>query len=288
MRTPVAVDGRLGPASRHPGMADPAYLARRRALGELARDHRVGDPAPTVTYSDAEHRMWGLVHRTLVRVQRRHACRAIADVIEAVDIPDDHVPQHAEVNSRLQRLTGFRFTLTGGLVDSRRLYGAMADGYFHGVQYLRHPAVPFYTPEPDALHDLVGHGTQLAAPRFAELYRVIGRAVHRVETAEAVSLIDRLFWFTVEYGVVRENGDLKAYGAALLSSYGEIECFRDAEIRPLDLRAMANTPYQINGYQPILYRAESLDHLTDTLGEFFDEMDDDTPVRLCHWPGTRD
>lgn len=281
----MTLDGRLGPASRHPSMADPAYLARRRALGELARDHQVGAPSPLVAYSDLEHRTWGVVHRALVHEQRKHACREVVDVVDALDLPDDHVPQHGEVSARLGRLTGFRLTLAGGVVDTRRFLGSMLDGYFHAVQYLRHPAVPFYTPEPDVLHDLVGHGTQLATPRLAELYRVIGRTARRLRTTEAVELISRIFWFTLEYGVVRENGDLRAYGAALLSSSGEIECFRGAEIRPLDIRMMANTHYEINGYQPVLYRAESMDHLTDTLTAFFDGMDDETPARLARWPG---
>lgn len=279
-RTPLTPDGRLGPARRHPALSDPAYLARRRALGALAEGHRVGDPSPAVAYSEAEHRTWRTAHAAVTAARRRHACRELVEAAEAAPVPGDHVPQHAEVNALLRPLTGFGFTLAGGIVDTRRLYGSMADGWFHAVQYLRHPALPLYTPEPDAVHDLLGHGTQMAAPRFAALYRVIGEAVRRVRTAEAVDLASRVFWFTLEYGVVRERGRLAAYGAALLSSYGEIAGFPGREIRPLDLAAMAGTPYRINGYQPVLYAAESLDHLSDTLGAFFTRFDDETGARL--------
>jgi phenylalanine-4-hydroxylase len=205
----------------------------------------------------------------------------VVEAAEALDLPGDHVPQHEEVNARLRSLTGFRFTPAGGIVDDDRMYGAMADGWFHAAQYLRHPAVPLYSPEPDALHDLAGHGPQLASPRFAALYRLFGEAARRARTTRAVEPLSRMFWFTMEYGLVKEGGRLRAYGAALLSSYGEIARFPAAERRPLDPVAVVATPYTITGYQPVLYVAESLDHLADMVGAFCADLDGDTPSRLA-------
>ena len=90
-----------------------------------------------------------------------------------------------------------------------------------------------------------------------------------------------MFWFTVEFGVVVEDGELKAYGAGILSSYGEIDEFRSADVRPIDFLDMGTREYDITHYQPILYRAESLEHLVDEVGGFFAAMDDDTPARLA-------
>ena len=157
----------------------------------------------------------------------------------------------------------------------------LADRVFHSTQYVRHPSEPLYTPEPDIIHEVIGHGNMLASPRFAEVKRLAGEAARRVETDEALQIIADVFWFTLEFGVIREGSDLKAYGAGILSSYGEIEEFRHTEIRPIDLAEMSTIEYDITKYQPILYAAESMDHLEDVIGGFFATADDDTPARLA-------
>jgi phenylalanine-4-hydroxylase len=120
----------------------------------------------------------------------------------------------------------------------------------------------------------------LAHPRFAEIKRLAGEAARRVETDEALQFIADVFWFTLEFGVVLEGGELKAYGAGILSSYGEIEEFRHMEIRAIDLAEMGTIEYDITKYQPVLYCAESMDHLEEVVGGFFENADDDTPARL--------
>ena len=141
--------------------------------------------------------------------------------------------------------------------------------------------MPLYTPEPDLIHEVIGHGNTLASPRFAELNRLAGQAARRLETEEGRDFFARVFWFTLEFGVIREDGELRAYGAGLLSSYGEIEEFRGADIRELDVAVMGVQPYDITKYQPILFAADGMEHLVDTLGSFFSECDDDTPARLA-------
>ena len=101
-----------------------------------------------------------------------------------------------------------------------------------------------------------------------------------METDEALQVIADVFWFTLEFGVIREGGELRAYGAGILSTYGEIEEFRDMEIRPLDIAEMSTVEYDITSYQPVLYAAESIDQLEDVVGGFFASADDDTPARL--------
>jgi hypothetical protein len=100
-----------------------------------------------------------------------------------------------------------------------------------------------------------------------------------VQTDEALQFIADVFWFTLEFGVVWEDGELRAYGAGILSSYGEIEEFRHMEIRPLDFGEMGTMEYDITKYQPVLYAAESMDHLVEAVGGFFAAADDRTPSR---------
>jgi phenylalanine-4-hydroxylase len=279
-RTPIAADGTLGAAAEHPGRCDPLYLARRRTFAELARGHRVGDPSPVVAYTESEHATWRRVHRALDDAHRAYACRAVLDAREEVRVPADRIPQHAEVGARLRRLTGFDLTLAGGVVENKRFLGSMARGYFHAVQFVRHPAVPLYSPEPDIIHDVFGHGIHLAAPEFAAIYRLIGQAAVRVETREALQIISDLYWFTLEYGVLEEGGTPKAYGAALLSSYGELGRIDRGRIRGLNALDALATPYEISGYQPVLFGARSLTHVADTLATFLDAFDDDSARRL--------
>ncbi|MER5543907.1 phenylalanine 4-monooxygenase [Streptomyces sp. NPDC002589] len=280
-RTPLDAHGRrLGPAERHPAFADAAYLRRRDHLVAAAEGHRVGAPSPIVEYTEAEHATWRTVHAALIEAHRERACRAVLRARERARIPGDRIPQHEEISDHLQVLTGFRFTLAGGIVPNKRFLGAMADGYFHAVQYVRHPAMPLYTPEPDVLHDVFGHGTHLCDPWFADLYRTVGRAAARVESRDALDLISRLYWFTLEYGVAWEGGRPKAYGAALLSSYGELGRFRRARIRPLDIPELLRMPVQIAGYQPVLYAIDPLSRLADLLHGFLDDFDEDTGARL--------
>ena len=150
------------------------------------------------------------------------------------------MPQLDEVSALLEPITGFRYEPVPGLVSPWNFYGALGDGWFMSTQYIRHHSVPYYTPEPDVIHEVIGHANQLASPRFAEIYRKVGEAVKRVHTDQAVQFLSRVFWFTIEFGVVRESGELKAYGAGILSSFGELEAFRNADVRPFDIAAMGD------------------------------------------------
>ena len=183
--------------------------------------------------------------RELHDKHEKYACREYLDGKARLGLPEDRVPQLSEVTAGLRPLTGFEYHCAPGLVPLREFYGALADRVFHSTQYVRHPSEPLYTPEPDIIHEVIGHGNMLASPRFAEVKRLAGEAARRVETDEALQVIADVFWFTLEFGVIREDGELKAYGAGILSSYGEIEEFRHTEIRPIDLAEMGTIEYDI-------------------------------------------
>jgi phenylalanine-4-hydroxylase len=265
----------------HPGFNDPEYRKRRNEIAAAAMAWTPGEPIPHVDYTEIEHEIWRVVCRELHDKHEKYACRDYLEGKARLALPEDRVPQLSEVTASLRPLTGFEYHCAPGLVPLREFYGALADRVFHSTQYVRHPSEPLYTPEPDIIHEVIGHGNMLASPRFAEVKRLAGEAARRVETDEALQIIADVFWFTLEFGVIREGSELKAYGAGILSSYGEIEEFRHTEIRPLDLAEMSTIEYDITKYQPILYAAESMDHLEDVVGGFFATADDDTPARLA-------
>jgi phenylalanine-4-hydroxylase len=168
-----------------------------------------------------------------------------------------------------------------GLVPLREFYGSLDQRIFHSTQYVRHPDVPLYTPEPDIIHEVIGHGHLLATPTFSELHRLTGEATHRLRDEENLRFLSRVFWFSLEFGVVVEDGALRAYGAGILSSYGEIEEFRAMEHRPLDILEMGTVDYDITHYQPVLYRAESVDEVVEVVGGFFATCSDESIAELA-------
>ena len=260
----------------HPGVSDKEYLARRARIADVGRRYRPGEPIPEVHYSAEEDEVWATVSAELAGLHRRFACAEVRDGSERLALPKDRVPQLHEVDARTRALSDFRIRPVPGLVPTREFYGSLADRTFLSTQYIRHHSVPFYTPEPDIVHEIIGHATMLASPRFADLYEAAGRASRRATSDEALDYFSRVFWFTLEFGVVHEDGEVRAYGAGLLSSYGEIQVFRDAEIRAWDIHAMGTTDYDITQYQPVLFAAESTDAMLADLGAFFDSYDDDT------------
>ena len=244
-------------------------------------DGHPGAPAPLIDYDDSEQDVWRTVCRELAPKHAKYACRAFRDAVTALDLPRDRIPQLDEVTARLEPLTGFQYVPAAGIVPLDEFYGSLADKRFHSTQYVRHHDAPLYTPEPDLIHEVIGHANLLADSEVAEVNRLAGDAARRCQTPEGLQFVADVFWFTIEFGVVHEEGELRAYGAGILSSYGEIEEFRGMEIRPIDFHEMGTIDYDITHYQPVLFAAESMPHMVDEVGSFFAAFDDDTPARLA-------
>ena len=280
---PLSVDAdgvRVELGAHHPGVADPVYRRRRDLLATLAAQWSPGDPLPVARYTEQEHEVWRVVSQALQDEHRRLACREFLDGKEALGLPTERVPQLAEVSALLAGLTGYGYRPAAGLVPLREFYGALADHEFFSTQYVRHHSVPLYTPEPDVIHEVIGHGNSLAHKGFTALYEAAGNAVRRVETEAALQFVSKVFWFTLEFGVVHEPDGLKAYGAGILSSPGEIEEFRAMEVRPLDLVAMGTADYDITRYQDHLFAASSWHEVEDVVGAFWDGCTDDSIAAL--------
>jgi phenylalanine-4-hydroxylase len=264
----------------HPGFSDPAYRTRRGAISEVGERYQAGEPIPEVEYTTEEDEVWRVVSSELDKKHDRYACREYLAGKARLGLRRDRVPQLQEVSDDLADRSGFRIRPVPGLVPTRLFYGSFADRVFMSTQYIRHHSVPFYTPEPDIIHELVGHCNSLGSKRFADLYEQAGQAVRRVsESDDAVDFFSRVWWFTLEFGVVHEDGALKTYGAGLLSSFGEIEEYQKAEVRPWNLAEMGTADYDITQYQPLLFAAESMDQVFGDLTEFFAEFDLDSHDR---------
>ena len=252
----------------HPGFRDPEYRARRNRIAQLALEHRAGEAPPDAPYTEEEHALWRTILGALDSAHRRHACAEYLEAARRLDLPRERIPQLREVSERVRAISGFRLEPVAGLVEPRVFLESLADGVFLCTQYIRHHSTPFYTPEPDVVHELLGHSLTLASPRLAELNRLVGEAVRRTKTKDALERLSRVYWFTIEFGVLREDGEVKAYGTGLLSSAGELEEMREARLRPLDLEEASRAEYDPTRFQPVLFCADSFEAMYEALKSF--------------------
>ncbi len=252
----------------HPGFRDQEYRKRRNQIAQLAFSYRPGQIIPDAPYTPDEHTVWQTIWTALRPAQQQHACAEYLSALTRLSFASDRIPQLREVNEKVVAISGFRLEPVAGLVQPRVFLENLADGVFLCTQYIRHYSTPLYTPEPDVVHEIVGHGVTLASPRLAELNRLFGQAVQRTKSSDALEKLSRLYWFTVEFGVLRENGAVKAYGTGLLSSAGELEEMHQAELRPLNLDEATTCDYDPTHFQPVLFCADSFDAMHEVLKEY--------------------
>jgi phenylalanine-4-hydroxylase len=273
----VPLDGDETPADRnrivqlapdHPGFRDVEYRARRNRIAQLALIYQPGQAIPEAPYTIEEHGVWQTVWEALEPAHQAHACAEYLACVRQLAFAPDRIPQLSEVNEKVHALSGFRLEPVAGLVEPRVFLESLASGTFLCTQYIRHHSTPLYTPEPDVVHELVGHAVTLASKRLAELNRLFGKAVKRTSSLEALNRLSRVYWFTIEFGVVKENGMLKAYGTGLVSSAGELEAMHNATLVPLDLQVASRQEYDPTHFQPILFCADSFETMYHSLHEF--------------------
>jgi phenylalanine-4-hydroxylase len=251
----------------HPGFKDAVYRVRRNEIARLALTYREGDPLPRVDYTPEEQAVWALTWKRLGPLHETYACREWRESSRVLALDRRRVPDLTGVNVTLSR-SGFRMLPVAGLISGRGFLSAMAQGVFLSTQYMRHHSVPFYTPEPDVIHELVGHAASLFHPDIVRLSRLFGEAA-RGASDEAMKRLELVYWYTLEFGLVEEGGALKTYGAGILSSFGEMERLTTkAQLRPLDFTAASRLPYDPTQYQPVLFVSPSWDRMVGDVSDW--------------------
>lgn len=256
----------------HPGFRDADYRRRRNEIARLALDYSEGQSVPDVGYTDEEHTVWRDVWDHLAPLHEERGCRAYLEASERLALRRDRVPQFSELNPVIEKRTGFRMLPVAGLVSPRTFLEFLGRDVFLATQYMRHHSRPLYTPEPDVVHELVGHSATLVHDDFVMLNRLFGKAVQNADEATELALI-RVYWWTIEFGAAREDGELKAYGAGLLSSFGELGAFRDhARLVQLDLDEAAATAFDPTDYQGVIFVAESFAQMVDDVSTWLRKL----------------
>jgi phenylalanine-4-hydroxylase len=253
----------------HPGAQDPHYRARRDEIAWSARRHPEPGLPPALVYTDSEHEAWRLVCERLAERHERRASQVYLEGRHKLSISTTHIPDLRELSASLQRWQGFRLAAIEGLVPSQYFLSQLGSRVMSCTQYIRHGSRPEYTPEPDVVHEVIGHVPLFVDPDFAALSERIGRAAAQADPRQA-AMLDKLYWFTLEFGLVEESRGLRAYGAGLLSSFGEIEyAFTSAVTRrPFVLEEVIESTYDHTRMQDLLFVIPSFGALDRELDRF--------------------
>jgi phenylalanine-4-hydroxylase len=222
-------------------------------------------------YTPEQHAIWSeLVSRRMPQLEE-HACAAYLEGFELIGLQADRLPELTNVSARLQPRTGWNSTAVSGFLPADAFFEMLAARKFPTTTWIRSRESMEYTPEPDIFHDVFGHVPMHAHPVFADFLEHYGKVCAGLTNAEDLERMGRLFWFTVEFGVIREAGKIKVYGSGLISSHGEcthvVERREGLEIREFNLEQVLGTPVDVSKMQPVLYAIESFEQIYEAAKE---------------------
>jgi phenylalanine-4-hydroxylase len=249
----------------HPGERDDAYIRRRKDLFALCRKHRLEKLGPPlIDYTPEETRIWREVSPMLDELHKKFACQMYLRAKRELAITREEIPQLRLLSQRVQRETNMHLVPAEGALPYRTFYEYIAQRGFPVTQFIRHGSHPEFTPEPDMIHDCLGHVPPLMNQDYAELLTLVGKAVATTTHGEHVLALKRFSWFSIEFGLLEEEGETKVFGAGILSSTGEIPySVQSPEVvrRPFVTDVVINTDYDPSRMQDHLFVAPSFGFL---------------------------
>ena len=216
-----------------------------------------------IDYTDEEHAIWhDLIKRQIPMLEGR-ACRQWIGALNEMSFPLDRIPQLPEINKVLERHTGWNVVPVKALIPFTEFFALLANKQFPVATFIRTREEFDYLQEPDVFHELFGHTPVLTDKRFAAFIEAYGKAGLAADPKDH-AMLARLFWFTVEFGLVDNGEGIRAYGAGIMSSPGELVYAIESDLpqrKPLQPVDALRTPYRIDIYQTVYFVLDTFDHL---------------------------
>ncbi len=224
---------------------------------------KVPDQCGMIQYDASENAVWRDLYAVQFPNTQNHSAAEYLTGFEKIALPRDRVPQCTEVSEILLDLTGWRVTPVPALIGFGKFFGMLANREFPAASFIRAKRDFNYIEEPDIFHEIFGHTPLLTDPRFAEFSQAVGRAGLKAEAKDYAWLI-RLYWFTIEFGLTRKGGVIKALGSGLASSPSELQYSVKSNVperRDFDVLDILRTPYRIDIHQPVYFVLDDVDAL---------------------------
>jgi phenylalanine-4-hydroxylase len=241
----------------------------------LPSDQTIISPETDVEFTEEQHEIWkALFARQAPQVQK-YACREYLEGSQNLQLPPDSIPSVQWLNERITPGTGWRTLRTKvRYSDAVQWYAHFAVKEFLITNYVRSRDELDFTPEPDMFHDVYGHLPYFTLPRYVEIQEMFAPAFHKAATDEQRENIKRLAWFSTEFGLIRENGELKLFGTGLISSKGEMEhvLAGNTPLKPFKAETIVNFEKAIWSYNDQLFVLDSLNSLKQELASYFDTL----------------
>jgi phenylalanine-4-hydroxylase len=220
-------------------------------------------------YTKEQHQVWAeLVGRVLPELER-HAAQEYLDGLRSIDLKQDCLPNLASISARLAPRTGWSSTPVSGFLPAPAFFEMLAMRCFPTTTWLRSRESLEYTPEPDIFHDVFGHVPMHAHPVFANFLQHYGRVCAGTSDAAALERLGRLFWYTVEFGVIRQGNEIKVYGSGLISSHRECQNVIEGHcaIKDFSLDDVLNTAVKVDELHHLLFAVNSFDQIYEAMHE---------------------
>ena len=251
------------PTAAPPAIPPPDGSEPRCIPHKLTGPLPVGDACVYPAYSTEEHAVWSTLYARMAELLPGRAADEFLTGLAALGLSRDKIPSLAAVSRQLQRATGWSIARTPGLLDAHDFFAHLARRVFPCTDYIRGRSELDYTPAPDCFHDIFGHTPMIMHPRFADFYQKIGQAALACRDPGLEEQLTRLYWFTVEFGLVQNPGGLRIYGNGIISSAGETLHSLTAQVekRPFVPEKTALQPYDIWHFQDVLWIVDSFDQL---------------------------
>jgi len=220
-------------------------------------------------YTAEQHSVWSELVRRRIPQVREHACREYLEGYDVIGLRDDQLPNLREITERLKPRTRWSTTPVSGFLPPNAFFEMLEARMFPATTWLRGRESLAYIPEPDIFHDVFGHVPMHAHPVFADFLQHYGSVCARIRDAQALERLGRLFWYTVEFGLMRQDSRIKVYGSGVISSHGECTNVIEGgcEIRPFRLDEVLETPVKVDELQKVLFAIESFDQIYEAMQE---------------------